>query len=244
MPFASPATMSEDERNVTLQEGELVVKKDDWDKLMEEIRSAKAGRDKYKRERDEARQMLKEEQEENNQLKQRVKALKTDKRALTDELTQVQASLSKRGKKAKAKALIKEDVAKEITRWMKTGPFRNAKFIKNTEHKNALIKASWEALKDSLRLEEGPTPMNLESWTEIYGDQMEASMSDCRQYIQSQTQQAAKGKSSLVLCMNRVLLPLIGNPLTLDWRLVSPQSGILPTTGTCPRLRRFWKPAN
>lgn len=108
----------------------------------------------------------------------------------------------KSGKNGKKKAFTrkdeqKKDVCKAIQEFVRLVLFRNIKFaLPGTGLKKA-CSIVWAGIKDEIKLESGPTPLDLANFTEIYDSWVLEKLSDQRAYNQGRCSDPAKGKSIL-----------------------------------------------
>ena len=110
-----------------------------------------------------------------------------------------QAPKKRKSDKTSRKDEQKEDVNKAINDYVKDVLFRSHKFAPPGAKLKACCEHVWKGIKDKLKLDKGPAPLQQSDFEEIYESTVLAALSYRRQYVQSRCELAAKGKKFCVL---------------------------------------------
>ena len=123
---------------------------------------------------------------------------------LVEELQEQVNSLKKTKNKGKAKGRRdeqKHDVQKAIDDFVKQVAFRTIKFARPGNELKAACNLIWDGIKNNMRLDKGPTPLDREDFKDIYESKVLSSLSERRQYMQSRCAESAKGKFDHWFCV-------------------------------------------
>ena len=110
-----------------------------------------------------------------------------------------QAPKKRKSDKTSRKDEQKEDVNKAINDCVKDVLFRSHKFAPPGAKLKACCEHVWKGIKDKLKLDKGPAPLQQSDFEEIYESTVLAALSYRRQCVQSRCELAAKGKKFCVL---------------------------------------------
>ena len=137
---------------------------------------------------------IKSLQDENGELVARVEELE-------QEVADLEALAKKKPNSSKSSRKIEqnEDVVKAVSEFVRDVLFRNVKFAPPGDKLKAACGMVWAGIKDKLKLDKGPRPLSELDFEEIYGSAVLTALSGRRQYVQTRSEIAAKGKKSCVL---------------------------------------------
>lgn len=96
------------------------------------------------------------------------------------------------------------DVNEAINTYVKDVLFRTVKFAQPGKELRKATTAVWEGIKGKMKLEEGPSPLSLEDFIEIYDGVVLTALSGRRQYAQTRCEVAAQGTT---FCHVMIILP-------------------------------------
>ena len=156
-----------------------------WAKVLEEIKKKTKIYDDLTKTNKSLETSLAESQELIEELQEEVNSLKK----------------TKKGKAKGRKSEQKHDVQKAIDDFVKQVAFRTIKFARPGNELKAACNLIWEGIKDKMRLDKGPSPLDLEDFRDIYESKVLSSLSERRQYFQTRCSEAAKGKFNLWFCV-------------------------------------------
>lgn len=122
-------------------------------------------------------------------------------RGLEKEVADLEASAKKKPNSSKSSRKVEqnEDVVKAVGDFVRDVLFRNVKFAPPGAQLRAACGMVWKGIKDKLKLDQGPRPLSQSDFEEIYGSAILSALSGRRQYVQTRSEIAAKGKKCCVL---------------------------------------------
>ena len=203
MTQKTPFLVAKRKAGEPLEEDEFAVKKQRWRLLEQQHEKLEADN----------QQLM----GENDNLTTELEASNSENGALTSQVDKLRMALIKHAGAKGLKFLQDDELVKDIILWYRQIPFRNNKFFLNKKALDHWVKACWNHFKGPKKLDKAPHNLTFQIFKLYYTKVVIEAQSKARQYVQSEAQKAAKGKSCLVLRSIGVLLPLMETNLTLTW---------------------------
>jgi hypothetical protein len=198
--------MSPPNKSMTLREMEakgtwdktaksIYFKKENWAKVMEQIRIIKGTNQEVTAENKTLRKEYAKMSEDHDKLANEYDKLAEEYKELEESLKVV--SKKKRGQGTKGrnihKAEQKEDIKKKINEYVKAVLFRTHKFVLPGPDLEKATMMVWDGIKDSMELDKGPNRLTADLFVKIYDSAILESLSTRRQYHQGRCWIAARG---------------------------------------------------
>lgn len=133
---------------------------------------------------------------ENEELKEYLEETTKKYRGYKAKGKQLEAQIEKilKGRKGvSTRHMQSEDIVNELNKWVDEYLFRLVKWAQPGNELKRATRMVYDGIKDILGLETGNSPMDFDTFGEIYCSAVQARLSYCRQYIQQRTQSACKG---------------------------------------------------